>query len=143
MEAGEALKVLVTQVLGSGESTLISHPEDGFYECDVLGGTIALAPTTQQVGILAAMGSTVANLHAVTGASSSYTPTAIRVRSDYSGSGIVSTISSPTCDRPSSGLTGCVTTTPALVTGEPSTKPSLGKAWTVISWPLPKCSPVS
>ena len=76
--AGDALRMSVTQVLSVGDSTLIDH-NDAFVEFDVLGSQIRLLPQPATVGVLAAMTSTVANLHSLTGFQSSYTPyTAVR-----------------------------------------------------------------
>ena len=116
LSAGEALRMSVTQVLSVGDSTLIDH-NDAFVAFDVLGSQLVLAPQRAEVGVLAAMRSTVANMQWVSGSSSSYTPYAVSIASDYSGSAVATLMASPSCSSHSSGLQGCVSTTASLGSG--------------------------
>ncbi|KAL1524168.1 hypothetical protein AB1Y20_019077 [Prymnesium parvum] len=125
LSPGEAIRMSVTQVLSTGDATLIDH-NDAFVDFDVLGSRITLTQPPAVVGILAAMTDTVANLFAVSGTASSYSPHVVHVNSDYTGTNVVTSVSSPSCTSLSLGLSACVESTAALVSGSSSIDITVG-----------------
>ncbi|KAL3920992.1 MAG: hypothetical protein SGPRY_005055, partial [Prymnesium sp.] len=119
LSAGDALRMSVAQALSVGDSTLIDH-NDAFLAFDVLGSSVDLLPEPSIVGILASMPHAVANLQAVSAVPTSVAPDVVSVRSDYSGQSLSSSVTEISCSSASPGLTGCVTTTPELTSGDAS-----------------------
>ena len=107
--SSEAFAFSIVEVTGGGGMVRI-----GSMPISSLGAHVDFTPsTTDHLGLLAAMESTVAAMASVTGMQTTYAPHVVRVQSDYYGNSLTAAITPDSCVG-SAAVSGCITTSNAI-----------------------------